>query len=67
MIPSYEERCPHCNVDLKGDPIPKESQKVYGSTHLTLKIGFTDIRIDSIIKWKCPVCEGEWSNKRFKD
>ena len=26
-----KECCPYCNADFQGEPIPKESQKVYGS------------------------------------
>lgn len=34
-----KECCPYCKADLQGEPIPKISQKVYGSAHFTRKIG----------------------------
>ncbi|MEV9502766.1 hypothetical protein [Bacillus safensis] len=49
-----KECCPYCNADLQGEPIPKESQKVYGYAHFTRKIGISSIKDDRIIKWKCP-------------
>lgn len=55
-----KECCPHCKADLQGEPIPKESQKVYGSAHFTRKIGISSIEADRIIKWKCPDCNKEW-------
>ncbi|GCF82078.1 hypothetical protein BKL48_12445 [Bacillus cereus] len=29
----------YCNADLQEEPIPKQSQKAYGATHFTRKIG----------------------------
>ncbi|KMY48353.1 hypothetical protein [Peribacillus loiseleuriae] len=55
-----EEFCPHCNANLQGDPIPKESQKYYKSTHFTRKIGLTKVERDRILKWQCPDCNKEW-------
>ena len=55
-----EEFCPYCNANLQGDPIPKESQKGYGATHFTRKIGISTIQDDRITKWKCPGCDKEW-------
>ncbi|AME07915.1 hypothetical protein NNG64_13500 [Bacillus siamensis] len=55
-----KECCPYCNADLKREPIPKESQKVYGSAHFIRKIGINSIEGDRIIKWKCPDCNKEW-------
>lgn len=56
-----KEFCPHCNVDLQGEPIPKESQHRYGSTHFSRKIGF--IKYDRVIKWRCPDCDKEWQRE----
>lgn len=55
-----KEFCPYCNSDLQGDLIPKQSQKAYGVTHFTRKIGITSIEADRILKWKCPDCNKEW-------
>ncbi|WP_176510759.1 hypothetical protein [Bacillus cereus] len=42
--------CPYCNADLQGEPIPKQSQKAYGSNHFTRKISITSIEADRILK-----------------
>lgn len=55
-----KEFCPHCNANLQGEPIPKESQKSYNSTHFTRKIGITSVEADRILKWQCPDCNKEW-------
>ena len=55
-----KEFCPHCNANLQGRPIPKESQKSYNSTHFTRKIGITSVKADRILKWQCPDCQNEW-------
>ncbi|KZZ85888.1 hypothetical protein [Bacillus sp. SJS] len=55
-----KDYCPYCKADLQGEPIPKESQQVYGSSHFTRKIGISSIEDDRIIKWKCPDCNKEW-------
>ncbi|EPY7708306.1 hypothetical protein ACN1JM_000347 [Bacillus pacificus] len=55
--------CPYCNADLQGELIPKQSQKAYGATHFTRKIGITSIEADRIFKWKCPDCNKEWKVK----
>ena len=58
-----KENCPHCNVNLQGEPIPKKQRGSYNATHFTRKIGISDIKKDQIVKWKCPDCEGEWEIK----
>lgn len=55
-----KEFCPYCNADLQGEPIPKQSQKAYGTTHFTRKIGISSIKADRILKWKFPDCNKEW-------
>lgn len=56
-----EEYCPHCKANLQGEPIPRESQKSYGATHFTRKIGIYDLAKDRTVKWKCPDCGSEWA------
>ncbi|MHB0801415.1 hypothetical protein PVK73_17540 [Bacillus thuringiensis] len=56
---SNKEFCPYCNADLQGDLIPKQSQKAYGATHFTRKIGISSIAADKIVKWRCPDCDKE--------
>ncbi|MGG0277790.1 hypothetical protein [Bacillus rhizoplanae] len=58
---SNKESCPYCHSDLQGEPIPKQSQKAYGATHFTRKIGMASIEADRILKWKCPDCNKEWN------
>ncbi|EMN7731569.1 hypothetical protein WB980_004982 [Bacillus cereus] len=45
-----KEFCPYCNADLKGEPIPKQSQKTYDATHFTRKVGIASIEADRILK-----------------
>ncbi|WJE23397.1 hypothetical protein QRE65_02900 (plasmid) [Bacillus cereus] len=63
MLDDSKEFCPFCNANLQGDPIPKESQHRYGSTHFSRKIGITSFRLDRIIKWQCPDCNKEWERR----
>jgi hypothetical protein len=58
-----KENCPHCNADLQGEPIPKEQQESYGTTHFSRKIGVYDSSKDKTFKWKCPDCNGKWDRK----
>ena len=58
-----KEFCPYCNANFQGPPIPRESQKSYGATHFSRKIGISSIELDRIIKWKCPDCEQEWKRE----
>ncbi|WP_419883957.1 hypothetical protein ACN6MY_11020 [Peribacillus sp. B-H-3] len=55
-----KEYCPYCNAALQGEPIPKELQKAYGTSHFTRKIGITSVKVDSIHKWQCPDCQNKW-------
>lgn len=54
-----KENCPHCLAELQGDPIPEDSQKLYGATHFSRKIGLYDQTKDRTVKWMCPDCKGE--------
>lgn len=58
-----KENCPHCLAELQGDPIPEDSQKLYGATHFSRKIGLYDQNTDRTVKWMCPDCKGEWNFK----
>ncbi|KYQ01865.1 hypothetical protein OWP15_11580 [Bacillus paranthracis] len=60
---SNKEFCPYCHSDLQGEPIPKKSQKAYGTTHFSRKTGISSIEADKIIKWRCPDCGKEWKVK----
>ena len=55
------EECPHCGVSLQGEPIPLDSQELYGSTHFSRKIGIYDRDRDMTVAWQCPDCGHRWS------
>lgn len=57
------ERCPHCNENLQGEPIPKESQHLYGATHFSKKIGIYSRGLDMTMKYECPYCEKQWDRE----
>jgi rubredoxin len=61
-----EYYCPHCGVNLRGDPIPEKSQEVFGASHYGREIG-VEVRgaYDGVLYWECPVCEGTW--QRWKE
>ena len=59
------EYCPHCNINLQGEEIPKESQWMYGATHFSRKIGIYSNDIDMTTHYVCPDCLGTWD--RFED
>ncbi len=57
------ERCPHCNADLQGDPIPEEYLDCFGgATHYSRKLAVYDYNRDrtSASAWRCPVCGQDW-------
>lgn len=55
-----EEFCPHCGANFQGDPIPEESQHLYGATHYSRKIGIYDQVRDRTVEWMCPDCGARW-------
>ncbi len=57
-----KEICPHCRVDLRGEPIPDESRQFYGSeTHFSRTIGVEVHGLyDGVLFWQCPECRGRW-------
>lgn len=56
----HKERCPNCNADLQGEPIPLEQQEKYGATHFGRKIGIYDSRTDRTVAYQCPDCGHQW-------
>lgn len=54
------EYCPHCNANLRGEPIPEDIAHNYSNTHWKRKIGIYDIRRDRNTHWQCPDCDGQW-------
>lgn len=56
--------CPHCNVDLTGEPIPEEYKEFYGNeTHFSRKISIYDFCKDKTVAWQCPDCGKQWDIK----
>lgn len=54
-----KDNCPNCGVSLLGNEIPKESQHLYGCTHLRREIGIDGGMMgiyDGIVAYKCPDC-----------
>lgn len=61
--------CPFCHSDLRGEPIPKESQKSYGNhTHFSRLVGI-EIRggYDGVSYWECPDCLRVWDRFTGKE
>ena len=55
-----QERCPHCDADLRGKEIPESQRELFGGhTHFSRKIGISNW--DSVYKWKCPDCGNTWT------
>ena len=54
--------CPHCNSDLRGEPIPEKDREFFGDkTHFSRKIGIEIMGgYDGVQYWKCPDCKVEW-------
>lgn len=56
-----KENCPHCGLDLKGDPIPHIFAEHYGNQkYYSRKIGRYDVETDRVVEWICPECKGTW-------
>jgi hypothetical protein len=57
------EKCPHCEADLQGEPIPQKYRDAgyyaAGSTHYRREIGYS--AHDYIQFWICPDCDGTWN------
>jgi hypothetical protein len=60
------EYCPHCNSNLRGDPIPDDIAHNYSGTHWKRKIGIYDFFTDRTVAWQCPDCNGQWERKGYE-
>lgn len=57
----YPSRCPKCDDDFTGKPIPEESRDAYGgATNFSRVIGISSLEHDRLVAWKCPDCGHEW-------
>lgn len=62
-----ENNCPHCNVSLQGEPIPKDKWHLYGNkTHFGRQIGIYSLKYDKTIEYQCPDCKGTWNVEGYK-
>ncbi len=53
------DRCPKCNANFDGGPIPEEIREHYPPPYRwSRKIGISDG--DDIYEWRCPDCEHRW-------
>jgi hypothetical protein len=67
--PNAPLNCPHCQVSLLGEPIPKDNRKHYakGTTHYKREIGMEcPLKYDGVWEWMCPDCEGKWPSEVAK-
>lgn len=55
------ERCPKCDADFTGEPIPLESQESFGGKpHFSRLICLYDTALDRVTAWQCPDCAHTW-------
>lgn len=57
----YENRCPACEADLQGKPIPEDQREAFGGeTHFSRVIGVEIAGgYDGVSIWRCPDCGHE--------
>ena len=53
------DRCPWCDADLAGDPIPAAAQLGAGTAHFSRVVGLSDGR--TVYAWRCPDCAYVWT------
>jgi hypothetical protein len=54
-------RCPNCDANLVGDPIPEQQRHHFGGKKNFMRtIGLYDDDRDMTIAWRCPDCGHEW-------
>lgn len=52
-------RCPKCDADLDGGPMPGVSDN--GHPRYTRAISIYSREKDRTVAWRCPDCKHEWS------
>ena len=60
---SEPQKCPKCNADFTGEPIPKKYRDAgyYGNaTHYGRVIGLYDFWEDRVTYYQCPDCKHKW-------
>jgi hypothetical protein len=60
------ERCPHCDADLRGEPIPEDQRELFGGhTHGLRGIVQVDPDLGRAVAYYCPDCgENMWEKPR---
>lgn len=55
------ERCPSCNADLDGGPIPENIRQHYSPPYrFSRRIDVVDRQRDCVVAHKCPDCHHRW-------
>lgn len=61
------ESCPKCEADWRGEPIPYESQYLFGDARFFSRvIGISSLQQDRCIAWQCPDCSTCWDRDTGK-
>jgi hypothetical protein len=57
----HEDGCPN-GCDLRGAPIPEESQHLWGGERFYSRLIGIEVRgvFDGILYWECPDCHAKW-------
>jgi hypothetical protein len=57
----HHRKCPKCKTSLRGDPIPKKDQKVFGGhKFFGREIALYDRDLDMTTHYRCPDCGFTW-------
>lgn len=55
------DRCPKCDANFTGAPIPEDARHHYGDkTHFSRVVGVYDFNLDRTVAWLCPDCGHQW-------
>lgn len=61
------EACPKCEANWRDQPIPKESQWMFGDSQwFSRVIGIYDRDLDRTVAWQCPDCGACWDRETSK-
>jgi hypothetical protein len=61
------ESCPKCEADWRGEPIPVESQHLFGDARFFSRvIAISSLQQDRRIAWQCPDCSTCWDRDTGK-
>jgi hypothetical protein len=61
-----ESKCPSCQADFDGGPIPEEMREHYSPPYRwSRRIGISNG--DSVFAWACPDCRHTWPRAGWED